>query len=325
MANTSHDTKVAGHFGKHKTLDLIRRDFYWPNLDKWIAKYVKECDACQRNKSVRHREYGLLQPLEIPYAPWTSIAMDFIVQLPSVHGYNQVWTVVDRFTKRAHFIPLKSTSARELADGFVKEIWRHHGLPLDITSDRDPKFTSHFWMSVMKKLDIHSNMSTTFHPQTDGQSEALNQVLEQYLRIFCLYHQDDWVDLLPFAEFSYNNSVNTSTKMTPFYAEYGQHPRSIWPSIQDKCVAGNEYVDNLEKLREELRQNLTDARERMRKFYDRKREPQPDFKVGDKVLLNAKHIQTLRPSKKLDHRMRGPWTIIKRVGPRAFKLDLKEN
>ena len=113
--------------------------------------------------------------------------------------------------------------------------------------------------------------------------------------------------------------------MTPFYAEYGQHPRSIWPSIQDKCVAGNEYVDNLEKLREELRQNLTDARERMRKFYDRNREPQPDFKVGDKVLLNAKHIQTLRPSKKLDHRMRGPWTIIKRVGPRAFKLDLKEN
>ena len=177
----------------------------------------------------------------------------------------------------------------------------------------------------MKKLDIHPNMSTAFHSQTDGQSEALNQVLEQYLRIFCSYHQDDWVDLLPFAEFSYNNSVNTSTKMTPFYAEYGQHPCLIWLSIQDKCVAGNEYVDNLEKLREELRQNLTDARERMRKFYDRKREPQPDFKVGDKVLLNAKHIQTLRPSKKLDHRMRGPWTIIKIVRPRAFKLDLKEN
>ena len=153
----------------------------------------------------------------------------------------------------------------------------------------------------MKKLDIHLNMSTAFHPQTDGQSEVLNQVLEQYLRIFCSYHQDDWVDLLPFTEYSYNNSVNTSTKMTPFYAEYGQHPRSIWPSIQDKCVAGNEYIDNLEKLREELRQNLTNTREWMRKFYDRKREPQPDFKVGDKVLLNAKHIQTLRPLKKLDH------------------------
>src|SRR4051812_32142072 len=100
----------------------------------------------------------------------------------------------------------------------------------------------------MKKLDIHLNMSTAFHPQTDGQSETLNKILEQYLRIFCTYHQDDWVDLLPFAEFSYNNSINASTKMTPFYAVYRQHLRSIWPSIQDKCVAGNEFIDNLEKL-----------------------------------------------------------------------------
>src|SRR5437762_1515114 len=324
VAGASHDTKVAGHFGKHKTLDLIRRDFHWPSLDKWIAKYVKECDHCQRNKTVRHREYGLLQPLEIPYAPWSSISMDFIVQLPTVCGYNQVWTVVDRFTKMVHFILLKSITARELADGFVKEIWHHHDLLLDIVSDRDPKFTSNFWKTVMKKLNVHLNMSTAFHPQTDGQSEALNQVLEQYLRIFCTYHQDDWVELLPFAEFSYNNSVNTSTKMTPFYAVYGQHPRSVWPSIQEKCVAGNEFVDRLETLREELRENLSIARERMRKFHDKKKEPQPDFQVGDKVLLNAKNIKTLRPSKKLDHRMRGPWTIIKRVGPRAFKLDMKE-
>src|SRR5216110_35377 len=112
--------------------------------------------------------------------------------------------------------------------------------------------------------------------------------------------------------------------MTPFYAVYGQHPRSVWPSIQEKCVAGNEFIDRLETLREELRENLSIARERMRKFHDKKKEPQPNFRVGDKVMLNAKNIQTLRPSKKLDHRMRGPWTIIKRVGPRAFQLDLTE-
>jgi Chromo (CHRromatin Organisation MOdifier) domain len=222
-----------------------------------------------------------------------------------------------------HFIPLRSTSARELADAFVKEIWRLHGLPLDITSDRDTRFTSHFWSAVMRKLDIKLNMSTAFHPQTDGQSEILNQILEQFLRIFCSYHQDDWVELLPFAEFSYNNSENASTKMTPFFAVYGQHPRSIWPSVQDKCIAGNEFVDRLEKGREELRSTLSEARERMRKHYDKKRKQQPDFQVGDKVLLNAKNIATLRPSKKLDHRMRGAWTITKKVGPRAFKLDLK--
>ena len=199
--------------------------------------------------------------------------MDFIIQLPTVHSYNQVWTVVDRFSKMVHFIPLKSTTARELADGFVKEIWHHHGLPLDIVFDCNPKFTSNFWKAVMKKLDVHLNMSMAFHPQTDGQSEALNQVLEQYLQIFCTYHQDDWVELLPFAEFSYNNSVNTSTKMMPFYAVYGQHPRSVWPSIQEKCVAGNEFIDWLETLRKELRENLSMVRERMRKFHDKKKEP----------------------------------------------------
>ena len=144
VASSAHDTKVAGHFSKHKTVDIIRRDFYWPDLDKWIAKYVKECDVCQRNKKVRDHEYGLLQPLEVPYAPWSSISMDFIVGLLTVHGYNQIWTVVDRFSKIMHFITLKSTSARELADSFVKEIWRLHGLPLDIVSDRDTRFTSNF-------------------------------------------------------------------------------------------------------------------------------------------------------------------------------------
>ena len=156
-----------------------------------------------------------------------------------------------------HFIPLKSTTAHELADSFVKEIWYHHGLPLDIVSDRDSKFTSNFWKVVMKKLDIHLNMSIAFHPQTDSQSEALNQVLEQYLRIFCTYYQDDWVELLLFTEFSYNNSVSTSTKMIPFYAIYGQHPHSVWLSIQEKCVAGNKFVDQLEMLREELQENLS--------------------------------------------------------------------
>src|SRR5207248_1784871 len=109
----------------------------------------------------------------------------------------------------------------------------------------------------MKKLDVHLNMSIAFHPQTDDQSEALNQVLKQYLRIFCTYHQDDWVKLLLFAEFSYNNSINTFTKMMPFYAIYRQRPHSVWPSIQEKCVTGNEFIDQLEMLRKELRENLS--------------------------------------------------------------------
>ena len=154
----------------------------------------------------------------------------------------------------------------------------------------------------MKKLDVKLNMSTAFHSQTDGQSEILNQILEQYLWTFCNYHQDDWLELLPFAEFSYNNSTNVSTKMTLFYASYGQHSRSVWPSdTQEKYVAGNEYVNRLEEIREELWTTLLDAQERMWRHYDGKREPQLNFQVGDKVMLNAKNIQILQSSKKLDH------------------------
>src|SRR5947207_11098235 len=158
----------------------------------------------------------------------------------------------------------------------------------------------------MKKLDLKLNMSMAFYPQTDGQSEILNQILKQYLRTFCNYHQDDWLELLLFAEFSYNNSTNVPTKMTLFYASYGQHPHSVWSSdTQEKCVAGNEYVNHLEEIREELQMTLLDAQERMRRYYDGKREPQPNFQVEDKVMLNVKNIQTLWPSKKLDHWMHG--------------------
>ena len=170
---------------------------------------------------MKHHEYELLQPLEVSYALWSSISMDFIISLPTVHSYNQIWTVIDRFLKIMYFIILKSTSVRELVDSFIKEIWWLHGLLLDIVSDRDTRFTLNFWAAVMKKLNMKLNMSTAFHPQTDGQSEILNQILEQYLQTFCNYHQDNWLELLPFTEFSYNNSTNASMKMTPFYAGYG--------------------------------------------------------------------------------------------------------
>jgi hypothetical protein len=147
----------------------------------------------------------------------------------------------------------------------------------------------------MKKLDIKLNMSIAFHPQTDGQSEILNQILEQYLWIFCGFHQDDWVELLPFAEFSYNNSENVSTRMTPFYAVYGQHPHSMWPTVQEKCIAGNKFIDKLEEVCEELCSTLLLARDHMKRYSDKKRlcQPEEGFKVGDRVLLNAKNITTL--------------------------------
>ena len=137
-----HDVKVAGHFSRDKTMERITRTYYWSDMDQWVRNYVRTCDACQRNKTARHKKYGLVKPLEIPYRPWEYISMDFITELPSISGYDQIWVIVDRFSRMAHLVPLKSRTAPTLAKAFVREIWRLHRLPFGVVSHRDTVFTS---------------------------------------------------------------------------------------------------------------------------------------------------------------------------------------
>jgi hypothetical protein len=251
--------------------------------------------------------------------------MDFITDLPKVNGYDQIWVIVDRFTKMAHFIPLKNRVAHTLALAFIREIWRLHGLPMGVVSDRDTVFTSKLWSEIMRLLDISQDMSTAYHPQTDGQTERVNQVLEQYLRTYCSWDQKNWVELLPYAEFCYNNTVHSSTKMTPFYANFGYHPGHNYPAVEviSNVPAAEEFVLKLQKLREDMRETLLLAKKRMAKYYNRKvADQEPKFKVGDWVMLNAKDFKTIRPSKKLDHKMRGKFKVKRLVGPHAYELDL---
>ena len=149
-------------------VEIISHNFVWPKMEEGIRKYVSECDACQRNKASRHQRNGLLHPLELPASPWTSISIDFITGLPESEECTNIWVVVDRFTKMAHFVPLKEKTAPAVARAFVQHIWRQHGLPGDIISDRDVAFTSQFWRDIMKYLGINQRMSIAFHPrQTD--------------------------------------------------------------------------------------------------------------------------------------------------------------
>ena len=149
IAESEHDSKFAGHFGHHKTLEHITRSFFWLKMNEWIRNYIRSCDAWQRNKSSRHAKYGLLQPLDTPYAPWRSISVDFIVALPESEGMSQIMVVVDRFTKMGHFISLiEESSAKDCADAFLKNVWKLHGLPDEIISDRDTKWTSEFWKNL---------------------------------------------------------------------------------------------------------------------------------------------------------------------------------
>jgi len=320
-----HDTKVAGHMGQDKTIELICRNFWWPKMDKDIIDFVRSCPECQKNKAVHHQPYGLLNPLELPYAPWQSIVMDFITDLPLSEGCEQLWVVIDRFTKMAHFIalPTNGKTASDLARIFAREVWKYHGLPADIVSDQDSRFTSAVWKEFLRLSGIRSRMSMAFHPQTDGQTERLNQTIEAYLRSFVNYEQDDWVNLLPMAEFAYNNSVTTATGLSLFNANYGFHPIAANPSVTGPLnPASKVYAHWMRSVQNEVTKSMEATQEHTRRYADLHRKDPPRYQIGDLVMLNGKNIQTHRPSRKLDHKNHGPFQVEKVVLPLAVKLTL---
>ena len=188
-----HDDSVSGHFGRHKTIELVARRFHWRGPHSFVIKYVATCLPCQRSKTPRHKPHGLLQPLPVPTRPWSSISIDFIVKLPKSNGCDSILVIVDRMTKLAHFIGCnESMQAPDLANLFLRNVFRAHGLPLDIVSDRGPLFVSKFWQATLAALKVKSNLSTAYHPQTDGQTERVNAALEQYLRVYENYQQTNW-------------------------------------------------------------------------------------------------------------------------------------
>ena len=324
ICEVEHDSKVAGHMGQDKTIEIIKRNFFWPGMDKFIEDLVRSCESCQRSKAPRHARYGLLSPLELAYAPWQSISMDFIVDLPKSNGHTQIWVIVDRFTKMAHLIPLKDDAKRskDLAKIFVANIWRLHGLPTDIVSDRDRRFHA-FWAEVCDLLDIRRRMSTAYHPETDGQTERVNQTLEQYLRAFCNFEQDNWSEMLPMAEYAYNNSVTSATAMSPFYANYGYHPRTNW---QTEAEARNgwsqNYVNWISSVHELCKENLQKTRDRMGRYWNRGKKEPPKYEVGDLVMLKGTNLKTRRPSKKLDNKLHGPFQVEKVITSTAIRVTL---
>jgi hypothetical protein len=231
-----HDMHIAGHAGRFKTLKLIACNYWWPQMSRYIGIYVKHCDLCNQTKVQRRRPMGELHPSETPDAPWDRISVDFIVELPESHGYNAIMCVVDSLTKRVHFIPTHTTiNAEGTALLFLKEVWKHHGTPRVVISDRGPQFVAAFMRELYKLLGIKLAMSTAYHPQTDRQTERVNQVLEGYLCIFTSRRQDDWDDLLPTGEFQYNNTVHSSTQQTPFMVDTGRHPRIGFEPQQPHC------------------------------------------------------------------------------------------
>src|SRR5437667_2019071 len=254
--------------------------------------------------------------------------MDFIVELPPSDGFNAILVCVDRLTKMAHFCPTTTNvTAEDTARLYLQYVFKHHGLPNDIVSDRGTQFTSRFTSRLLHLCKVHSNKSTAFHPQSDGQTERVNQVLEQYLRIFCDYQQDNWYQLLPLAEFVYNNAQNASTGVSPFYANYGYHPRSSPKLVVTGEVinaSAEELATKLQRIHTQMRSQLESAQATYKEKHDQHVKEHPPFAVGDKVWLMRKNIKTSRPSQKLDVKRLGPFKILEVVSESqmAFKLEL---
>ena len=324
-----HDTPTAAHFGAAKTLERVSRDFYWPKMRQTVDAYVKGCDACQRHKSVNARPGGELQPLPIPQHKWDTITMDFITKLPKTKAGNDAIVVfVDKLTKMVHYAAMRTTSsATDVANLFLDRVFRPHGLPRTIVSDRDSRFTGHFWRAVFKALGTKLAMSSAYHPQTDGQTERANRTLEENLRSFVNSKHDDWDKHLPIIEAAYNNAVNASTGFTPFFLNYGFHPRmpgDLRTELQDCATpAAASFLSQLHDDLQKAKASLARAQVAQKHAADTRRR-HLSFNQGDKVLLSTANLDLRLPgqSRKLLAKWIGPFEVTQVVSPVAFRLDL---
>ena len=332
-----HDDPLAGHFGYSKTLELIRRRYWWPHMARDIKQYDSTCTTCQMIRPARHKPYGELTSLPDAEGPWLHLTMDFITGLPpnarKGRAYDSILVIVDWYSKWSKYIPVSvHITADELAEILVRKVVLRMsaGYPKSIVSDRGSVFTAKFWSALCYHLKIRRNLSTAFHPQTDGQTERQNQTLEQYLRSYINYQQDDWISWLPMAEFAYNNMEHAFTGVSPFFAMTGRHLRieeDLAPKLKKGIAdipAARERATQIQEMRNVLQDRWKEAVKTQAHYHDGKTTPRT-YRVGDKVWLSGKHIRTTRPSKKLDHKFHGPFVVDARVGTQAYRLKLPQD
>ncbi|KAL4018245.1 hypothetical protein IC575_021835 [Cucumis melo] len=290
LLSEAHSSPFFMHLGSTKMYQDLKRVYWWRNMKREVAEFVSRCLVCQQVKAPRQKPAGLLQPLSIPEWKWENVSMDFITGLPrTLRGFTVIWVVVDRLTKSAHFVPGKSTyTASKWAQLYMSEIVRLHGVPVSIVSDRDARFTFKFWKGLQTALGTRLDFSTAFHPQTDGQTERLNQVLEDMLRACALEFPGSWDSHLHLMEFAYNNSYQATIGMAPFEALYGKCCRSpvCWGEVGEQRLMGPELVQSTNEAIQKIRSRMHTAQSRQKSYADM-RWKDLEFEVGDKVFLKV--------------------------------------
>jgi hypothetical protein len=295
----AHMSKFSIHPGSTKMYQDLKQNCWWSNMKVNIAKYVDECDTCHRMKASHLKSAGVLQPLWIPMWKWDGISMDFIVGLPlTARKKDSIWVIMDKLTKTAHFIAVHTTYlVQQYAEIYMDQIVRLHGIPKTIIFDRGTQFVAPFWEQLYECLGTKLIRSSSYHPQTDGQTERVNQILEDILRASILHFDKSWDKCLSLAEFSYNNSYQASLKMAPFDAQYGRRCRTPlnWSEAEERTLFGLDLVKHAEEKVQVIRENLKLAQFRQKSYHDKGTTPR-HFEVGDYVYLKVSPTKVCKGS-----------------------------
>ncbi|GJX17158.1 putative reverse transcriptase domain-containing protein [Tanacetum coccineum] len=330
IMDEAHKSKYFVHRGVDKIYYDLRDRYWWSSMKKDIVEYVNKCLTCLKVKAEHQSPSGLLKQPKIPVWKWEGITKDFVTKLPRTSsGHDIIWVIMDRLTKSAHFLPMREDYKMDrLARLYLNEIVARHGVPISIISDHDSRFTSRFWQSMQEALGTRLDMSMAYHPQTDGQSERTIQTLKDMLRAYVLDFRGSWDVHLPLVEFSYNNSYHSSMRCAPFEALYGRKCRSpfMWAEVREGQLIGPELVQETTEKISQIKDRLKAACDRQKSYANKRRKPL-EFSVGDYVLLKVspwKGVVSFGKKGKLAPRFVGPFEIIKKVGPIAYRLDLPE-
>ena len=318
-----HSSRLACHPGVSKTSSFIKRSFWWPGMTRDIYSFVSACPTCSRGKSSHSKPDGLLQPLPVPDRPWACIAIDFISGLPTSHNKTVILTIVDRFSKQVHLVPLsKLPSAMVTARLLIQHVVRLHGLPKEILSDRGPQFISAIWHTVWKELGVKAQLTSGYHPQSNGQCERANQSVESCLRCLCHERPTRWVEELPWIELAMNSMVN-ATGLSAFEAAIGYQPPLVpeqEPAADSPSPRG--FVQRARRVWRRVKAAMVKANLTSKRFADRKRKPPPNYRVGQQVWLCSKDVNLYIKSKKLAPKFIGPFPIERVINPVTVRLKL---
>ena len=322
-----HSAPYSGHTGVNRMVQTLQKNCWWPHLRDDILNHVRNCarDFCQRNKSSPQKPLGELLPLQLPRSTWSSVSLDLITQPPKIRlGDSTIMVMVDRLSKMVHLAAMSSDGAAECLKVFLHAVRSKHGVPDELITDCDARFTSSVWTELMKALDIKMSLTSAYHTQSDGQTERMNRVLEDHLRHYVAPSQEDWDEHLPWTEFAMNNAFNKSIYNTPFRVVYGKdpdHPATV-RRTHDCTLAAKHLRMQIQNGIERAKAAMLNAQQRYEAYADKKISAL-SLKVGDRVLVSTKNLRSrAQGAMKLMPRYIGPFPVEECIKEQAYRLRL---